>query len=93
MLPPIGRRENPDKVYVKVRVDFLFDGTIKPLKFRSESGQPIIIDKILDVREAASLKAGGQGLRYTCLINDQILYLFFEDPYWFVERTDDFILD
>lgn len=40
----------------------------------------------MDVRRAASLKAGGTGLRYRCLIGGRERYLFFEDPRWFVEQ-------
>ncbi|WP_243134814.1 hypothetical protein [Acetobacterium wieringae] len=51
--------------------------------------------KILDVRPAAALKAGGQGDRYTVQINGHQSYLFFERSpnisgtnlgKWFVER-------
>jgi len=37
-----------------------------------------LIDKVLDVRPAAALKAGGQGDRYTVQINGYPSYLFFE---------------
>ena len=40
----------------------------------------------MDVRRAASLKAGGTGLRYRCLIGGRERNLFYEDPRWFVER-------
>ena len=78
-------RENPGKVYVKVRADHLLDGTVRPLMIRSEDGPIVRIDRVLDVRQAASLKAGGQGIRYTCEADGQRLLLFFEDPYWFLE--------
>ena len=44
------RRPNPCKQYVKVRADFDFDGRIIPLKFRTEDGDAVTIDQILDVR-------------------------------------------
>ena len=81
------RRESPHKVYVKVRADFDFDGKLIPLLFRTEDGAPQRIDRVLDVRPAASLKAGGQGIRYTCRVDGNPLYLFYEDPYWFVEES------
>ena len=88
------RRESPHKVYVKVRADFDFDGKLIPLLFRTEDGAPQRIDRVLDVRQAASLKAGGQGDRYTVLINGRETYLFFEHSTcmsadtgrWFVEK-------
>ena len=62
-----ARRDNPDKIYVKVRADHLLNGSIQPLLLRPEEGPILHIDRVIDVRPAASLKAGGQGLRYTCL--------------------------
>ena len=44
------------------------------------------IDRVLDVRPAASLKAGGAGLRYTVRIGRTETYLFLEETRWFVER-------
>lgn len=46
------------------------------------------VDRVLDVCRAASLKAGGQGIRYTCRIAGKITYLYFEDPQWFVEAKE-----
>ena len=78
-------RKNPFKIYVKVRADHLLDGTTRPLLFRAEDGPACRIDRVLDVREAPSLKAGGQGVRYTCRVGERTLYLFYDEPYWFVE--------
>ena len=78
-------RKNPNKIYVKVRADHLLDGSIRPLKFRAEDGPVFRIDRVMDVREAPSLKAGGQGVRYTCQIEGRQLYLFYDEPYWFIE--------
>lgn len=80
------RPENPCKRYVKVRADFEWDGSIRPLLFRQEDGPACRIDRIMDVRQAASLKAGGQGTRYVCEAEGKIIVLFYDDPYWFVER-------
>ncbi len=83
------------KVYVKVTAAFSSDGKLKPLSLVWEDGQEYIIDRILDVRPAPALKAGGQGDRYTIRTCGQESYLFFErspkitDPTlgrWFVER-------
>ena len=80
-----ARRESAHKIYVKVRADFDFDGKLRPLLLRTEDGAPQRIDRVLDVRPAASLKAGGQGIRYTFRVDGRELYLFYEDPYWFIE--------
>lgn len=78
-------RKNPAKIYVKVRADHLLDGSVRPLMFRAEDGPCMKIDRVLDVREAPSLKAGGQGVRYTCQIDGRQLYLFYDEPHWFIE--------
>lgn len=43
------------------------------------------IDRVLDIRQAAALKVGGCGLRYTCRIRGQQTYLFLDEDRWFVE--------
>ena len=83
------------KVYVSVIASFSEDGNLFPRRLRWEDGREYSIEKILDVRPAAALKAGGQGDRYTVLINGHQSYLFFERNAsmagnnlgrWFVER-------
>ena len=61
----LNRLPVEQKTYVKVRADFTPDGRLKPLMFRTEDGPTCIIDRIIDVRPAPSLKSGGQGMRYT----------------------------
>lgn len=73
------------KVYVEVIAKFDINGNIIPLSIKWETGRIFEIDKILDKRRAASLKAGGQGIRYTCKIAGKETYLFYEEPRWFVE--------
>ena len=73
------------KVYVEVTARFDVEGNITPLSVTWEDGMVYEIDRILDRRRAASLKAGGIGMRYTCRILGQQSYLYYEDPRWFVE--------
>ncbi len=73
------------KVYVTVVASFDPDGHIRPSRVIWEDGQIFQIDSIFDVRPAASLKAGGSGIRYTCGIRGRISYLFLEGTRWFVE--------
>ena len=80
-----AKRSNPAKIFVKVRADHLLDGSVRPLMLRAEDGPAVRIDRVLDVREAPSLKAGGQGVRYTCQVENRQLYLFYDEPYWFIE--------
>ena len=43
------------------------------------------MDRVLDIRPAASLRSGGAGLRYTCSIAGVPTYLFLEETKWFFE--------
>ena len=77
-----------NKVYVDVTVELSKDGDLVPKSFRWEDGQVYEIERIKDVRRAASLKAGGVGMRYTCVIDGQEKHLFYEDNnMWFMERA------
>ena len=73
------------KVYVEVTAQFDTEGNITPLSVTWEDGTVYEIDRILDKRRAASLKAVGIGMRYTCRISGRQSYLYYEDPRWFVE--------
>lgn len=77
---------NPNKVYVDVIAIFHADGSIRPLIITWKDGRKYKIDKIIDVRRAASLKAGGVGIRYACIIQGHQTYLFLEKTRWWVER-------
>ncbi len=74
------------KVYVEVAAVFLADGFLFPTEIIWEDGRHFQIDKVKSCVRAASLKAGGAGLRFTCLIAGTEHYLFYEENYrWFVE--------
>ena len=74
------------KRYVEVVVLFTEDGHLVPQMIFWEDGKKFKIDKVIQVCESASRKAGGQGLRYTCRIKGRDHFLFYEDPAWFVEE-------
>ena len=76
------------KVFVEVTARFDTEGNLTPLSITWEDGTVFEIDRVLDRRRAASLKAGGQGIRYTVRINDHQTYLFYEEPRWFVEGKE-----
>jgi len=78
---------NMKKIYVEIIASFNKNGEIRPLKLIWEDGISYEIQKIIDIRPAASLKAGGCGIRYTCKINGQERYLFLEETKWFVEAN------
>lgn len=73
------------KIFVAVDVRFSPTGQMTPKAIHWSDGRRFPIDEVTDMRKAASLKAGGRGIRYTCLIEGKQRYLFFEDPRWFVE--------
>ncbi len=74
-----------NKIYVDVVTIHYKSGSIKPLFIVWNNGQKYPIDRIKNITRAASLKAGGCGIRYTCIINNQERYLFLEEDKWFIE--------
>ena len=87
--------KKPVKVYVAVNADFRDDGIMLPREITWEDGRKYGIDRVTEIRQAAAMKAGGQGDRYTIWVRGQQSYLFFERSCsltgnnlgrWFVER-------
>jgi len=82
--------ENDCKVYVDVTETRAKDGRLTPQSFVGEDGVEYAIDRVLDVRPAASLKAGGAGLRYTVRIRGRERFMWLEEDggngRWFMER-------
>lgn len=74
------------KVYIDVTARFSPEGRITPLLITWEDGKKYIVDKILDIRRAASLKAGGTGLRFNVKIGRQETFIYLEDGRWWAER-------
>lgn len=74
------------KQYVSVTAKFDSDGNILPICINWDDGRTFDIDRITDIRYAASLKAGGAGIRYTCRIKQNEKYLFLEDNRWFINN-------
>ncbi len=75
------------KMFVDVIAYYDCCGNISPLIIHWSDGREFAIDKICDVRRAASLKSGGAGIRYTCRIHGQIIYLYLDDNKWFLEKA------
>ncbi|SDF32146.1 hypothetical protein [Sporomusa acidovorans] len=78
--------ENKYKIFVTITAQHDTKGRIRPLILHWEDGRKFEVDKVLDVRQAASQKAGGQGVRYTCRIAGKQVYLFHDDGKWFIEK-------
>ena len=62
------------------------DGMTVPLSVTWEDGRVYEIDRVLDARQASSLKVGGNGMRYLVRIGHAETFLYFENPRWFVEE-------
>lgn len=77
------------KKYVNITARFDESGNIMPIAIFWEDGTQFEIDKVVDVRPAASLKAGGAGIRYTCKIQGHEKYIWLEESRWFVEAKGD----
>ena len=76
------------RVYVRVIAEFDETGGVHPMSVAWEDGRWFTVDRVLDVRRAASTKVGGQGIRYTCRIMGHETYLFDDNGRWFVEAKD-----
>ena len=83
------------KAYVMVDLQVAPEGIMLPRAIHWEDGLRYEIDRVKDIRPASAAKAGGQGDRYTILVNGKITYLYFERSTnlsgniigrWFVER-------
>ena len=74
------------KEYVSILAQIHMDGSIQPLCILLEDGRKFDIDEVKDKSRAASLKAGGCGIRYTIRVGARSTYLFDEDGKWFVEK-------
>ena len=56
------------KTFVKVTAEHDERGQIRPLLLTWTDGRKFEIDRVLDMRQAPSLKGGGLGIRFTCRI-------------------------
>lgn len=75
------------KCFVEVIVKYTFEGKQLPLVILWEDGRKFEVDRVIDVRKAASFKAGGKGIRYTCIIENKQVYLFIDEDKWFLETA------
>jgi len=69
-----------------VIVRFEAEGKLRPLMIEFDESRKYPVDRVLDVRRAACESVGGVGDRYTCRIQGQERYLWFEKGRWFVEE-------
>lgn len=74
------------KVFVEITAKHDINGNVRPLSIKWEDGRVFKVDRVLDVRQAPSLKGGGLEIRYTCRVCNKQVYLFDDEGRWFVER-------
>ena len=78
--------ESPYKIYVDVNVEFTKDGSLIPKAIHWDDDKTYEIQKITDIRRAASLIAGATGIRYTIYVEGYESHLYYGDNHrWFVE--------
>lgn len=75
-----------NRIDLTVNVRHEISGKAIPTSIIWEDGRVFAIDKVLDIRKAASLKAGGIGIRYVCRILGKTVLLFNENDLWFMEK-------
>jgi hypothetical protein len=73
------------KIFVKITAEHGADGQVRPVEMTWSDDRKFTIDHIIDVRQAASLKCGGLGIRYTCRICGKEVFLFDDEGRWFIE--------
>ncbi|MDO4537736.1 MAG: hypothetical protein Q4B54_06200 [Coriobacteriales bacterium] len=85
----LSKHEGSDRVkrYVAVVANTNVDGIVTPLTIIWEDGRHFDVDKVIERRQAHSLKTGGSGMRYTVRVGGHTTYLWFDDyrGRWFVE--------
>lgn len=74
--------------YVEVIGKFEKNGDILPLCIVWHNGVKYKIERILQRCPANSLKANKKGMRYTCVIQNQRRYLYYDQNRWFIERVN-----
>ena len=73
------------RVNLDIIVEHKSDGKVLPRTILWPDGRKFEIDKVLDVRMAPALKAGGVGMRYLCKICGQERVIFEMRGLWFVD--------
>lgn len=76
-----------EKVFLRVTAEHDLNGSMIPRSIRWNDGRVFTVDKVFDVRQAPSLKCGGLGLRFSCMIHGRPYYLFYDEGRWFAERV------
>lgn len=81
------------KKYVDVISCDNADGSKDPLAIWWDKGVLYIIEKTTSREHCASLKAGGAGIKYTCVIEGHEKNIWLEDTRWFVEAKGEKVIE
>ena len=88
------RDESPAKEFVDVMaIHWAENGGIEPKRIHLKNGAILLVSRVFAVTRAASLRAGGQGMRYECRVTNARdgfefrIYLFHDGDYWFIEKS------
>jgi len=75
------------KTIVGVIAKHDMQGKVTPLKVIWPDSRQFSVDRIIDVRMAGAMKAGGHGTCYICRIHGKEVNLFFDslNRQWFIE--------
>ena len=73
---------------IDVVVKYTREGHMIPLYLIWDNNVRYKIDKITQIQNGASLKYGLQGLRFTCMIQNQYRHLYFDNKRWYISPID-----
>lgn len=74
------------KIELDILVEHTKDGRSLPKTILWDDGRRFDIDKILDIRQATTLKCGGAGMKLYLQNLWQTACIFNEEDKWFVEK-------
>ncbi len=74
------------KIYTGVVAYFFADGSVKPTAIDIGDGRLYRIKRIKETIRAADPNIGTGGIRYRCVMGNCEIYLYFEDPRWFISE-------
>ena len=73
------------KCYVDVIARTSQEGVVTPLEIIMDDGRRYLVDRVVERRYAHSMKCGGYGFRYTCMIGGKPHFLWHDDRAFYVQ--------
>ncbi len=84
----MDENQKVSRCYVEVISRTDVDGNVTPLEIILEDGRRFRIDRVVERRYAPSMKCGGYGYRYTCMISGKPHFLWHDDKAFYVQLED-----